>query len=481
MSELMNLALRRNIFFPTAEIYPNTPAGFYDYGPIGVKIRNNIVDFWRKEFVEANNGLEIDGCEILPKPVFEASGHVANFADPVVKCKKCGIFYRGDKLLNEAGIQVPEQINTDDIDKLIHDNNVVCAKCKSKQFDPAFKFNIMFGVNIGIDNKQPAYLRGEACQNIYLDFLRVYKNSRQNLPIVIAQIGKAFRNEIAPKNALIRTREFTQMDIQVFFNPNKPELFKYNSKTKIPVFMPKDKEAHFEELGALVKNKVIKSNVEAEYLEKYYNFLLKLGYKENELRFTYIPDDERPFYAEAAWDCEAHIEEMGWIEITGIHSRTDHDLSVHQKHSQTSLEVLDLDQKVLAHVFEVSIGTNRIFYTLLSNRLEGMNDKLVLKLNEPIMPYHMAIFPLVNKDDIDTLGEKVYSDLKKRFRAIYDDKGSIGKRYARVDEIGVRYAITIDYQTKEDNTVTIRDSWTTTQERVAIKDLIKYFEDRLYK
>jgi glycyl-tRNA synthetase len=476
----MNLALRRNLFYPTAEIYSNTPAGFFDYGPMGVKIRNNIVDFWRKELVEANNGLEIDGCQILPKAVFEASGHVANFADSVVKCKKCGIFYRGDKLLSDSGIEVEENISPEAIDKLIQEKNVLCAKCKSKQFEPSFKFNIMFGVNVGIDNKQPAYLRGEACQTIYLDFLRVYKNSRQNLPLVIAQIGKAFRNEIAPKNALIRTREFTQMDIQVFFNPNKPELFKYNANTKLPIIMPEDKEAHFETLKDLVAKKIIKSSVEAEYLEKYYNFLIKLGYKDTELRFKYTSDDERPFYAQAAWDCEAHIEEMGWIEITGIHSRTDHDLSVHQKHSQTSLQIVEDAEKFLPHIFEVSIGTDRILYTLLSNRLEGMNEKMVLKLNEPIMPYHLGLFPLVNKDGLDTIGETLRDKLKKKFKVIYDDKGSIGKRYARIDEIGVRYAVTIDYDTKDKDIVTVRDSWTTQQVKVNVKDLEKFFDEKLF-
>lgn len=480
MSDLINLALRRNIFFPTAEIYSNSPAGFYDYGPIGVKIKNNIINFWRKELVDANNALEIDGSQILPKSVFVASGHVANFADTVVKCKKCGVFYRGDKLLSESGIKINEQITPEEIDKLIKEKAVVCKICKSKDFEPAFRFNLMFGLNVGIDKNLPAYLRGEACQNIFLDFARIYKNSRKNLPLIIAQVGKAFRNEISPKNALIRTREFTQMDIEVFYNPNKLEVFSYNENFKIPVILPEDKKEHLETLKSLIKNKIIKSRVEAEYLEKYYLFLLKLGYKENELRFNYMSKEDRPFYAESAWDCEAKDPDFGWIEISGIHSRSNHDLSVHQKHSQKSLEVLDFDQKVLPNIFEISIGTDRLLYTLLSNRLKKLNNKYVLELNESIMPYHMCVFPLVNKDDIDTIAKDIYNKLKENFRVIYDAKGSIGKRYARVDEIGVRYAITIDYQTKEDNTVTIRDSWTTKQERKNIKDLDSWFKKRLF-
>ena len=479
MSELINLALRRNIFYPTAEIYSNSPAGFFDYGPIGLKIKNNIVEFWRKEFVEANNGLEIDGCQILPKAVFEASGHVANFADSVVKCKKCGVFFKGDKLLSDSGIDTKEQINPEEIDKLIKDKNIACPKCKSKNFEPSFKFNIMFGVNVGIDNKQPAFLRGEACQTIYLDFLRIYKNSRQSLPLVIGQIGKAFRNEIAPKNALIRTREFTQMDIQVFFNPKKQEKFDYNPDAKIPVLLINDKKEHLTPLKELINKKIVKSKVEACYLEKYYNFLLKLGYKETSLRFKYTPEDERPFYAQACWDCETYVDDLEWIEITGIHSRTDHDLSVHQKHSQTSLEIVEDGEKFLPHVFEVSIGTDRLLYTLLSDSLETLNEKNLLKLNESIMPYHMGIFPLVNKDDIDKLSLKLFEDLHRKYKVIYDDKGSIGKRYARIDEIGVRYAITVDYQTKEDNTVTIRDSWTTKQIRLNIKELADFFNKKL--
>lgn len=483
MSEFINLALRRNIFYPCNEIYPNSPAGFYDYGPLGVKIRNNIVEFWRKEFVERIDAIEIDGCQILPESVFKSSGHLDGFFDPVVKCSKCGTFSRVDKLLEKYNIIVGEKTELEILDKLILDNKINCEKCKSK-FEKAFRFNMMYKLFLGIGDGNPAYLRPEACQNIFLDFARIYKGSRRNLPLPIAQIGKAFRNEIAPRNATIRGREFTQNDIEVFFDPAEINNFpiKEIENIELPVcLLDSKKDQEFIKIKDLMKKGIMKFGVEAYYIGKEYEFFSKLGFKAEEMRYKQVSPEDRPFYSLATWDFEVKTEELGWVELVANNYRTDHDLGNHQKGSKTNLEVLSNEKKVLPHVFEMSMGTDRILYTLLSNRLEGMNDKLVLKLNEPIMPYHMGIFPLVNKEGIDELAEKIFNDLtKKRFRTLYDDKGSIGKRYARIDEIGIRYAITIDYQSKEDNTVTVRDSWNTNQERVAIKDLEKYFENRLY-
>ncbi len=484
MSDFINLALRRNILYPCNEIYPNSPAGFYDYGPTGVKIRNNIVEFWRKELVEKLGAIEIDGCQILPQQVFKASGHLEGFFDPVVRCTKCGTSYRVDKLLEKFNVVVGEKTELEELDKLIINNNVKCEKCKSR-LDKSFRFNMMYKVNIGIGEGNPGYLRPEACQNIFLDFVRIYKGSRRNLPLPIAQIGKAFRNEIAPRNATIRGREFTQMDIEVFFDPDKINDFsiKEIEDIELPVcLLGGKKEQEFFKIKDLQKKGLMKFGVEVYYIAKEYEFFTKLGFLPKEMRYKEVSPEDRPFYSLATWDFEVFTEELGWVELVANNYRTDHDLKGHQLGSKSSLEITSEEKKVLPHIFEISMGTDRILYTLLSNRLEGLNEKAVLKLNEPIMPYHMGVFPLVNKDGIDELGEQVFNELtRKRFRTLYDDKGSIGKRYARIDEIGVRYAITIDYQTKEDNTVTIRDSWNTTQERLPIKDLTKYFEEKLYK
>ena len=231
MQELNNLALRRNFFFPSAEIY-NSYSGFYEYSDLGLKIKNNIVNFWRKELVNKFRNYEIDGAIILPESVLKASGHVNNFFDPLVRCEKCNSNYRADKLLEKIDLEVNENTNLKTIDKLIKENKIVCEKCKGK-LGNAYRFNLMFELNVGANNSNKAYLRPEACQNIFLDFNRIFKSTGIKLPFAIAQVGKAFRNEIAPRNALIRLRELTQMDIELFFNPSNK--FKYDNNFLIPI------------------------------------------------------------------------------------------------------------------------------------------------------------------------------------------------------------------------------------------------------
>jgi glycyl-tRNA synthetase len=481
MNELINLALRRNIFYPCNEIYSNSPAGFYDYGPIGLKIKNNIIEFWRKELLESFDALEIDGCQILPEPIFKASGHLDSFYDPVVKCSKCGLFYRVDKLL-ESKVEVGEKTDLNVLDNLIKEHNLKCEKCKSN-FEKSFHFNMMFKLNVGVGANNLAYLRPEACQNIFLDFLRIYKGSRRNLPLAIAQIGKAFRNEISPRNGLLRTREFSQMDIEFFFDPEEINNFSleeyYNLQIPVKLVNSK-KEQEFFTLKELLDKKIFKYGVEAYCIAKNYAFFTKIGFLPKDIRYREVSPEDRAFYSLATWDLEVKSEDS-WVELMANNYRTNHDLSGHQKESKTSLEVLSNEKKVLPHIFEMSMGTDRLFYCLLSNALSTLNDKSVLKLNSYIAPYNFAIFPLVNKDNIDKLAENLYENLRTKYKVIYDDKGSIGKRYARIDEIGIRYAITIDYDTKEKEILTIRDSWTTEQEKVSLKDLNKKIEELLKK
>lgn len=477
MNELNNLALRRNIIFPCNEIYPNSPAGFYDYGPIGLKIKNNLINFWRKEFLEDLNALEIDGCQILPEPIFKASGHLDGFFDPVLKCSKCGLFYRADKFLESKNIVIGEKTPLNEIDSIIKDNNLNCEKCKS-HFEKAFHSSLMFDLNIGT-NKDKGYLRPEACQNIFLDFLRIYKGSRRNLPLPIAQIGKAFRNEISPRNGIIRGREFTQMDIEVFFDLSEINNFDYSKylDLELPVYLLNGKDQEFIKIKDLINSKKLNYGVEIYYIIKEYLFFVKMGITKEKMRFKEVSIEDRPFYSLTTWDLEVYIKDLGWVELVANNYRTDHDLKGHQEVSKTKLEVISNDKKVLPHVFEISMGTDRILYSLLANNLEGNDEKLVLKLNEYITPYHLAIFPLVNKDGLDNIAKNIYNLLNKHYSVIYDDKGSIGKRYARVDEIGVRYCLTVDFESKEKNTITIRDSWTTKQEIINISEI----EDFLVK
>jgi len=476
MNRLTNLALRRNLFYPSAEIYPNTPGGFFDFGPIGTKIRNNVINYWRKHLVEeAFDGLEIEGAIILPEPVFQASGHLEGFFDPVVKCSKCGIFYRADKLVEKAGIEVGEKTDLEKFDALIRENNLVCEKCKSR-FEKAFRFNMMFKTEIGVGGKTIGYLKPESCQNIFLDFKRVYGGARRNLPLALAQVGRAFRNEISPRNGLIRVREFTQMDIELFFDKEKIDDFPTQGMDdyKLPVkLLNSEKESEFISIKELKKMGKLKYGVEIFCLVNEFEFFKNIGLKPELLRYREVSAEDRPFYSLATWDFEAKIEDIGWVELVANNYRTDHDLGGHQKVSGTNLEVMSEDKKVLAHIFEISAGTDRITYSIMAHAYDEINEKVTLKLVPEISPYDFAIFPLVKKDGVNDKALEIKSELEKcgAYSIIYDEKDSVGKRYARIDEIGVRYAITIDYDTLKDNTVTIRDSWTTQQERVNIKDL----------
>lgn len=476
MNKLMNLALRRNIFYPSAEIYSNIPGGFFDYGPIGTKIKNNLINYWRKELVEKTfDGLEISGSTLLPEPVWIASGHLKGFSDPVVKCSKCGIFYRADKLLESSGeTDVGEKTDLKVIDELIVKHNLKCEKCKSK-LENSFRFNIMFKTFAGVGEGSPVYLRGEACQNIFLDFKRVYANARRNLPVAIAQIGRAFRNEISPRNGLIRGREFDQMDIEMFFDKDNIDKFpvKEYDDLEIPVkLLDSNKELEFLKIKDLKKKGILKYNVEIYHLVKIHEFFMKLGLNPELFRWRQVSQEDRPFYSLATWDPEAKVEDIGWIEIMAFNYRTDYDLTGHQKQSGTNLEVMSEDKKVLPHIMEMSMGTDRIVYCLMAQNYTELNEKCLLKLIPELSPYDFAIFPLVNKDGIDKRSEELYKELScNAYNIIYDDKGSIGKRYARIDEIGIRYAITVDYDTLKDNTVTLRDSWTAQQTRLNITEL----------
>jgi glycyl-tRNA synthetase len=480
MQKLMNLALRRSIFFPTAEIYSNTPAGFYDYGPIGLKIRNNIVNFWRKHLVEELSAIEIDGAIALPESVFKSSGHLEGFFDPVVSCSKCKSAFRVDQMLEKVGEEVGEKTDLETLDKLVEKHGLVCERCKSK-FNKATRFIMMFKTYAGVGEGMPIYLRPEACQNIFLDFSRIYKGFGAKLPMSIAQYGKAYRNEISPRNAWIRVREFTQMDIEIFLAPD--EIDNYDIKdmmeVKIPVkLLESNKENEFKSIKELIKLKKLNFGVETYHLVKTYEFFVKMGFNPELLRYKEVSKEDRPFYSLATWDFEAKIDELGWIELVANNYRTNHDLGGHMKGSGTNLEVMHNDKKVLPYIMEISMGVDRILYCLMAQNIEDINEKLVLKLNPEITPYDASIFPLLKKDGLPEKAKVILKELKDCFyNILYDEKGSIGKRYAKYDELGIRYAITVDHDTLEKGEVTIRDAWTTKQEKVKVENLkTKLFE-----
>ncbi|MDP2974467.1 MAG: glycine--tRNA ligase [Candidatus Diapherotrites archaeon] len=477
--ELINLALRRGLFFPAAEIYSSAPSGFFDFALEGEKIRRKIIDLWRKQLVEKEGMVEIFGAQILPEEVFKASGHLENFNDPIVQCRKCNSLHRADKLIAEKveGI-VPESLATSELDKLIEKHAVKCPKCGSNNFDEVRKFNMMMKVDIGATGKQAAYLRPETCQSIFCDFQRLYKTARQTLPLSIAQAGASFRNEIAPRNTLLREREIGQMEIEVFFNPEKindVENFNEVENYKLNLLLFGKEKVNAVSCKDAVGKKIVSGKLIAYYLARLQQLYEAYGIAVGKMRFRQLGKDEKAFYAKETWDFEVETD-LGWIELVACNYRTDFDLAGHQKQSKQKLAVKEDGKEFVPHVFELSAGIDRAFYVVLDNAFSkekrGPEERVFLRLPVRIAPFDAGVYPLVKKDGLGEIARKIFCDLlDEEFGVFYDEKGSIGKRYARADEAGVFGGITVDYQTKEDNAVTYRYRDSMEQVRVNIVEL----------
>jgi len=482
--EVTNLALRRGFYFPTSEIYANSPSGFWEFGPIGERFRQNIISIWRKYFVRVENFEEISGSQILSKRVFESSGHLKSFNDPIIQCKKCHSLFRADKLIEEKiGGNIPESLELKEFDELIKKNNVVCPKCKCGEFEPVRNFNMMIKTDIGATGEIEAYLRPETCQNIFLDFQRVYKISRRKLPLGIAQVGSAFRNEIAPRNGLIREREIRQMEVEVFFNPNMIndiEGWENVKNYKLNLLLPEKEEILKISCEDAVEKKIVSGKLIAYYLAKVQQlYSLKYGFSMEKMRFRGLNDDERAFYAKETWDFEVKTS-LGWVELIANNYRGSYDLEGHSKGSNNKLMISEDGEKFIPHVFEISAGVDRTIFSILDNSYRkekrGENERIYLKLPVETAPYKLAVFPLVKKDGISDIGRKIAEQMRdKGIETVYDEKGSIGRRYARVDEIGVPYVLTVDYQTKEDGTLTLRNRDSMEQSRVKLEDVLNIF------
>ena len=429
VAKIVSLCKRRGIIFQNSEIYGGIQ-GFYDYGPIGSLIKNNWKSLWLKNNVqERNDVVLIDGSIITHPKVWEASGHVKNFGDELIECKSCHKRFRPD-LINNA---------------------TKCPECGGEFTEPK-KFNILFKTEIGVieGEKIPAYLRGEACQNIYLDFKNIVDSTRVKIPFGIAQIGKAFRNEITPKNFLYRTREFEQWDIQYFCQE-------------------KDMDKYYE---------YWKENRMAWY-QSLFN-------QKDTLRFREHEKNELAFYAKKAFDIEFEAP-WGWTEMEGIHWRGDYDLTQHSKFSGEDLSYLDplTHEKYLPHIVEASGGVDRsLFFLLLDayqeQKLDTGETRIFLKLNPKISAYKMAIFPLAsNKPELVDLSKKLYTDLSKKYSLDFDDSSNIGKKYRRQDEIGTPWCAVIDYQSLEDGTLSIRDRDTMSQIRIKIEEIDSWLSNKL--
>ncbi len=478
--QTIRLMLERGFLLPSAEIYHDAQAGFWDYGPLGVALKNRYIELWRRYLVRRDGMIEIDGCQVMPKSVFIASGHLESFEDPIVSCTKCGLTLRADRLIQEkTGRIIPERLPNSDLEGLIVSNNILCPSCQGR-FGGVRKFNMMFKVSVGPSSEE-AYLRPETCQSIFVDFPRLFKVMRCKLPVAFAQYGKSFRNEVSPRQSLMRLREFYQAEIEVFFNPDRADDFERFEEVKHEVLrLVLDEECIEEATTAeAVEKGYLPNRLIAYYLTVLQQFYQHAGLDTSRTRFRRLRDNEKAFYAKAAFDYEVETS-LGWIELVACNHRGDYDLSGHARVSKERMDVLDEDRAVLPNIFELSMGVDRSIYSIVEHSLTLDGDRRVMRLKPYLAPIQVGVFPLVNKDGLQERARELYSKLRLDFDAFYDESGSIGRRYRRMDEVGTPICITVDYQTLEDDTVTLRDRDTMTQIRVNTSDLTRELRSRIY-
>ena len=450
MQDMVNYCKQYGFIFQGSEIYGGL-ANTWDYGPLGSRLKNNIKDAWRKRFIqERKNAYEVDADILMHPKVWEASGHVSSFSDPLVDCKECKTRHRVDNLINDfTNSSIGDGMSKEEMMDYLRTNKVPCPKCGKSNFTDIREFNLMFQTYRGVtnDSKNVVYLRPENAQGEYVNFLNVQRTMRAKLPFSIGQIGKAFRNEITPGNFTFRTIEFEQMEYQTFC-----------------------KEGTDMELYEYFKN----------YGKKFY---MDLGIPSDKLRFH---DHEKlAFYAKAACDIE-YLFPFGWGEINGTHNRTNYDLTRHQEYSGVKQEYIDPDtnEKFIPYIVESTYGLDRTVLAILFNsynkeELSGGDSREVMKFHPYLAPYKCCVLPLVKKYHSEKAME-IYEKLNKCFMTSYDESGSIGKRYRRQDAIGTPFCITVDENTLNDNTVTIRDRDTMEQVTLNIDEVIDYVEERVH-
>ncbi len=469
---VMKLALERGFYFPSCEVYADAQAGFWEYGPSGVGLKNKFLELWRRELIRRDGMLEIDGSQIMSKSVFEASGHLGNFADPIIKCTKCSATFRADRTIAEiTQIEIAERAEPEEFDDAIAQNNIKCPKCKG-DFEKTKKFNMMFKVGIGPEEEE-AYLRPETCQSIFVDFPRLYKTMRGRLPLGIAQVGKSFRNEIAPRQSLLRLREFYQAEIEVFCNPDRlSEMEKFSEIQDLTIRIQTDGDPVPMTCKEAVESGIVPNKLVAYYMGILSEFYEKTGIDMTKSRFRKLGDKEKAFYATVAFDFEVETT-IGWLELVACNYRSDYDLTSHEKKSKQKFEIMDGDEKVLPHVFEISMGIDRSLYTILEHSLKDDTEhqRIVLSLRPYLAPMHVGILSLVKKDGLKEKTDEVYLQIKRRCDAFLDHSGAIGRRYRRLDEIGAPFAVTVDHQTLKDETVTFRKRDSMEQSRIKISEL----------
>jgi glycyl-tRNA synthetase len=470
--DVMKLALERGFYFPSCGIYADAQAGFWEYGPSGVSLKNKLLELWRRELIRRDGMMEIDGSQIMSKSVFEASGHLDNFADPIIKCIKCKSTFRADRAIAEVTkIEIPENADLEEFDNIILQDNIKCPKCKG-DFEKTKKFNMMFKLGIGPE-EEPAYLRPETCQSIFVDFPRLFKTMRGKLPLGIAQVGKSFRNEISPRQSLLRLREFYQAEIEVFCNPTKLDNMENFFEIKDTILrIQTDSEIVAMSCNEAVDSGIIPNKFVAYYLGILTEFYEKTGIDITKSRFRRLGDKEKAFYAKVAFDFEVETT-IGWLELVACNYRSDYDLTSHANKSKEKFEVMDNDEKILPHVFEISMGIDRSLYTILEHSLKNdkKHERIVLSLKPYLSPIQVGILSLVKKDGLKEKTDEIHLQIKRKYDTFLDHSGAIGRRYRRLDEIGAPFAVTVDHQTLMDQTITIRRRDSMEQERIKISEL----------
>ncbi len=480
IEKIIAIAKRRGFIFPTAEIYGGF-SGFYDYGPLGCRMKNKIEKSWRDFFLD-ENVFEISTRTIMPEVVWEASGHLKSFVDPLTQCKSCKSMFRADNLIEEASGEFVEGLEPERLTELIKEKKIACPRCGGELSDVRV-FNLMLKTFVGPveSSVANAYLRPETAQGMFTNFSSVAKAMRAKLPFGIAQVGISYRNEISPRQWIIRLREFNQMEIEMFVHPkrlNECERFAEVAKTKLRLLTHEQQKRGGDAVEITAEEAVAKGLLPnkwmAFFLAKEILWYHSLGIPLHALRHRHMLPEETPHYSKGNFDMEIKFD-FGWKEVVGNAYRTDFDLQTHMKHSGKDLTLVDsAGEKIVPHVIEPSFGIERTFYGVLLycfRESDKERDWSWFAFPPKIAPYTAAIFPLVNKDGLPEKAKDVYNQLKQCYDVYYDDSGSIGKRYARADEIGCVTTLTIDYQTLKDDTLTIRDRDTTQQIRVHIKDL----------
>ncbi len=477
---VVELALRRGFVMPSSEIYGGL-AGFYDYGPVGTLMKNKLISLWRHHCIRKEGYVEIDGANILREEVLKASGHVKSFTDPLTRCSKCKNSFRADHLVEEATGQRVEGLDANQLTKKLE--KVKCPNCGGK-LSKVELFHTMFDVRAGTSEGTRAYLRPETAQSIFINFPRLFSVTREKLPLGVGQVGRAFRNEISPRNFLIRMREFTQMEIEIFLSPDQLDSHpNWNEIKDVKLRLVKQDGKEVETTPEeMVRQKIAPNQYLAYWVGKAWLFYSALGIPRKNMRMKHLPKDETPFYSKSNFDLEVKTS-FGWKEALGTAYRTDHDLSEHAKLSGKKMEAMFENGKIIPHVIEPSWGVDRPFYMILEAAYRPKTkekDWEWLQLPPVIAPYISAVFPLMRKDGQPEKALEVTKNLlEKGFDVFYDKTGSIGKRYARADEIGTPFCITIDYDTAKDNTVTLRHRDTGKQDRVKIEELPKLLGEAL--